>query len=236
MPALLEVKGLNVHYGAIHAVRGLDLTAAQGEIVAVIGSNGAGKSTTLRTLSGLLKATSGKVTFDGKDLNGVAAHDRVARGIAQVPEGRRVFATLTVEQNLIAGAHRAPARDIPVRMQAVFGRFPRLEERRHQQAGTLSGGEQQMLAIGRALMSAPRLLLLDEPSMGLAPMLVKEIFSIIKAIRQTGTTVLLVEQNARQALAIADSAHVLETGQVTISGPASAVAANQDVVSAYLGH
>ena len=234
--AMLEVKDINVYYGAIHAIKGISLAVEEGEIVTLIGANGAGKSTTLRTISGLLKPKSGEINFLGKNIVGMPAHKIVREGISQVPEGRRIFAEMTVQENLELGAFTRTDKDeIQKDFKVVFGRFPRLEERRLQQAGTLSGGEQQMLAMGRALMSRPKLLLLDEPSMGLAPLLIREIFSIIADINKTGTTVLLVEQNANMALSIANRAYVLETGRITITGDAKELAASEDIRKAYLG-
>jgi len=234
--AMLEVKDINVYYGAIHAIKGISLSVEKGEIVTLIGANGAGKSTTLRTISGLLKPKTGEINFMGKNIAGVPAHKIVREGISQVPEGRRIFAEMTVQENLELGAFtRSDKAEIENDFKMVFGRFPRLEERRLQLAGTLSGGEQQMLAMGRALMSRPKLLLLDEPSMGLAPLLIREIFSIIADINKTGTTVLLVEQNANMALSIANRAYVLETGRITISGDAKELAASEDIRKAYLG-
>ena len=234
--AMLEVKDINVYYGAIHAIKGISLSVEEGEIVTLIGANGAGKSTTLRTISGLLKPKTGEINFLGKSIAGMPAHKIVREGISQVPEGRRIFAEMTVQENLELGAFtRTDDAEIQNDFKMVFGRFPRLEERKFQLAGTLSGGEQQMLAMGRALMSRPRLLLLDEPSMGLAPLLIKEIFNIIVDINKTGTTVLLVEQNANMALSIANRAYVLETGRITISGDAKELAASEDIRKAYLG-
>ena len=234
--AMLEVKDINVYYGAIHAIKGISLAVEQGEIVTLIGANGAGKSTTLRTISGLLKPKTGEINFLGKSIAGMPAHKIVREGISQVPEGRKIFAEMTVQENLELGAFTRTDKDgIQSYFKMVFGRFPRLEERRLQLAGTLSGGEQQMLAMGRALMSRPKLLLLDEPSMGLAPLLIKEIFNIIADINKTGTTVLLVEQNANMALSIANRAYVLETGRITISGDAKELAASEDIRKAYLG-
>ena len=233
---MLEVKDINVYYGAIHAIKGISLSVEQGEIVTLIGANGAGKSTTLRTISGLLKPKTGEINFMGKNIAGIPAHKIVREGISQVPEGRRIFAEMTVQENLELGAFtRSDKAEIENDFKMVFGRFPRLEERRLQLAGTLSGGEQQMLAMGRALMSRPKLLLLDEPSMGLAPLLIREIFNIIVDINKTGTTVLLVEQNANMALSIANRAYVLETGRITISGDAKELAASEDIRKAYLG-
>lgn len=236
MTALLKINDINVYYGAIHAIKGISLEVNEGEIVTLIGANGAGKSTTLRTISGLLKPKTGSIEFEGKNIAGVAAQNIVKAGISQVPEGRRVFAEMTVMENLELGAFIRKDKDgIAKDLKMVFERFPRLEERKNQEAGTLSGGEQQMLAMGRALMSRPRLLLLDEPSMGLAPLLIKEIFSIIEDINKTGTTILLVEQNANMALSIANRAYVLETGRITLSGDAKELAASEDVRKAYLG-
>ena len=236
MAKMLDIKDINVYYGAIHAIKGISLTVNEGEIVTLIGANGAGKSTTLRTISGLLKPKTGSIEFLGKNIAGIAAHQIVREGISQVPEGRRIFAEMSVIENLELGAFiRNDKEAIIEDMQMVFKRFPRLEERREQLAGTLSGGEQQMLAMGRALMSRPKLLLLDEPSMGLAPLLIKEIFSIIEDINKTGTTVLLVEQNANMALSIANRAYVLETGRITISGDAKKLASSEEIRKAYLG-
>lgn len=236
MGSMLELKGVNVYYGAIHAVKDISLTVNQGEIVTLIGANGAGKSTTLRTISGLLRPKSGSITFEGKEIAGVKAHEIVRQGISQVPEGRRIFAEMTVMENLDMGAFTRKDKDgIRADLKRVFELFPRLEERKSQVAGTLSGGEQQMLAMGRALMSRPKLLLLDEPSMGLAPLLIREIFHIIEDINRAGTTVLLVEQNANMALSIASRAYVLETGRITLSGDAAKLAASEEVRKAYLG-
>ena len=236
MGTMLKIDDINVYYGAIHAIKGISLEVNEGEIVTLIGANGAGKSTTLRTISGLLKPKTGTMTFEGKNIAGVPAHNIVKAGISQVPEGRRIFAEMSVMENLDLGAFIRKDKDgIQKDLKMVFERFPRLEERKNQEAGTLSGGEQQMLAMGRALMSRPRLLLLDEPSMGLAPLLIKEIFSIIQDINKTGTTILLVEQNANMALSIANRAYVLETGRITLSGDAKELAASEDVRKAYLG-
>ncbi len=233
---MLRVEDINVYYGAIHAIKGISLDVPDGEIVALIGSNGAGKSTTLRTISGLMKPKTGKILYEGNDIVGVPAHKIVGMGLCQVPEGRHVFANMTVLENLELGAYLRKDKDgIAKDMQDVFEKFPRLLERKDQIAGTLSGGEQQMLAMGRALMSRPKLLLLDEPSMGLAPLLVKEIFNIIKEINAGGTTILLVEQNANMALSIADKAYVLETGRITLSGTAQELASSEEVRKAYLG-
>lgn len=233
---MLQMENVNVFYGAIHAIKDISISVEEGEIVTLIGANGAGKSTTLRTISGLLKPKTGKILFEGKEIGGLAAQTIVKEGISQVPEGRRVFANMTVLENLELGAYiRSDKAGIRDDLNAVFERFPRLLERKSQLAGTLSGGEQQMLAMGRALMSRPRLLLLDEPSMGLAPLLVKEIFEIVKQINRTGTTVLLVEQNANMALSIAHKAYVLETGRITLAGEAKELAASEEVRKAYLG-
>lgn len=233
---MLKIDNIDVYYGAIHALKGISLEVNEGEIVTLIGANGAGKSTTLRTISGLLKPKAGSITFLGQNIAGVRAHEIVKKGISQVPEGRRVFAEMTVMENLDLGAFvRKDKAGIQQDLKHVFELFPRLEERKNQSAGTLSGGEQQMLAMGRALMSRPKLLLLDEPSMGLAPLLIKEIFNIIVDINKSGTTVLLVEQNANMALSIANRAYVLETGRITLSGKAQNLAASEDVRKAYLG-
>jgi len=233
---MLEVKDLNVFYGAIHALKGVEFEVNQGEIVSLIGANGAGKTTTLHTLSALIKPKSGTIRFLGKDIAGHAAEKIVKAGLVQVPEGRRVFANLSVKDNLLLGAYtRSDAEGIAADLEMVFGRFPRLKERAKQISGTLSGGEQQMLAIGRALMARPQLLLLDEPSMGLAPLLVREIFSIIVEINKDGTTILLVEQNAHMALSISNRAYVLETGKFVLSGPSKELAASPEVRKAYLG-
>ena len=233
---MLNIQGINVYYGAIHAIKGISLVVNQGEIVTLIGANGAGKSTTLRTISGLLKPKTGSITFQGEDIAGTPAHKIVGLGISQVPEGRRIFTEMTVMENLDLGAFIRKDKDgIAADKKHVFELFPRLEERQDQVAGTLSGGEQQMLAMGRALMSRPKLLLLDEPSMGLAPLLIKEIFSIIEDINKSGTTVLPVEQNSNMALSIANRAYVLETGRITLSGDAKKLAASEDVRKAYLG-
>ena len=233
---MLKIDNINVYYGAIHALKGISVNVEEGEIVTLIGANGAGKSTTLRTISGLLKPKTGDIVFEEKSIAGTAAQNIVKLGISQVPEGRRIFAHMTVLENMELGAYiRSDTKELAADMAIVFTRFPRLAERKTQIAGTLSGGEQQMLAMGRALMSRPRLLLLDEPSMGLAPLLVKEIFSIIKEINETGTTILLVEQNAHMALSIAHHAYVLETGRITLAGTAKELAASEDVRKAYLG-
>ena len=236
MGTMLTVNDINVFYGAIHAIKGVSLEVNEGEIVTLIGANGAGKSTILRTISGLLKPKTGSIQFEGQEIAGMPAHEIVKTGISQVPEGRRIFAEMSVLENLELGAFTRKDKDgIKADMELVFERFPRLKERIGQLAGSLSGGEQQMLAMGRALMSRPRLLLLDEPSMGLAPLLIKEIFAIIQDINKTGTTVLLVEQNANMALSIAHRAYVLETGRITLSGDAKELAASDEVRKAYLG-
>ncbi len=234
--SILHVDDLNVYYGSIHAVKGISFDVEEGEIVTLIGANGAGKSTTLNTVAGLLKPREGKVEFEGESLLGIAPHTIVGKGMALCPEGRRVFLQMSVRENLEMGAFtRKDSAEIADSLEMVFDRFPRLKEREGQSAGTLSGGEQQMLAMGRALMSKPRLLMLDEPSMGLAPILVQEIFDIIKSLHETGTTVLLVEQNARMALSVADRAYVLETGRVSMSGDAAELANDDRVKQAYLG-
>ncbi|MFC2606566.1 MAG: ABC transporter ATP-binding protein [Selenomonas sp.] len=233
---MLKIDNIHVYYGAIHALKGVSLEVHKGEIVTLIGANGAGKSTTLRTVSGLLAPKSGGISFLGENIAGMPAHEIVKHGISQVPEGRRIFAEMSVQENLEMGAFtRKDKEGVEKDFEIVYNRFPRLKERRKQQAGTLSGGEQQMLAMGRALMSRPKLLLLDEPSMGLAPLLIKEIFSIIEDINREGTTVLLVEQNANMALSIAHRAYVMETGRITLQGAAKELAASEDVRKAYLG-
>ena len=234
--AMLEVKDLHVYYGVIQALKGISFEVNQGEVIALIGANGAGKTTTLQTLTGLLSAKEGSVVFEGKDITKVPAHKIVEMGIAHVPEGRRVFADLSVYENLIMGAYtRKDKAEIQESLGGGYKRFPRLEERKGQRAGTLSGGEQQMLAMGRALMSKPRLIVMDEPSMGLSPIFVNEIFDIIRVVSEGGTTVLLVEQNAKKALSIADRAYVLETGKITMSGKASDLLNDEAVQKAYLG-
>lgn len=233
---LLEVRDLNVFYGAIHALQGISFYVNEGEIVTLIGANGAGKSTTLNTLSGLLRARSGVIRFKGQDITQMPAQDVVRLGIVQVPEGRKIFAPLTVTENLEMGAYtRTNKAEIARAMERVFERFPRLRERQGQLGGTLSGGEQQMLAIGRALMAQPSLLLLDEPSMGLSPILVEEIFNIIQDINAQGTSILLVEQNAQMALSVAHRGYVLETGRIVLEGEAHALLQDPQVVEAYLG-
>ena len=232
---LLKVDDIHVYYGSIHAIKGISFEVREGEIVTLIGANGAGKSTTLNTVSGLLKPRMGMISFNGENIVGMGASRIVAKGMALCPEGRRVFQQMTVRENLEMGGFTRPADEIPASLEDVFQRFPRLKEREKQVAGTLSGGEQQMLAMGRALMSKPRLLMLDEPSMGLAPILVEQIFDIIKELHRAGTTILLVEQNAQMALSIADRAYVLGTGKITISGSAADVLADDRVRAAYLG-
>lgn len=234
--SLLEIKDLNVHYGSIHAIKGISFDVNEGEIVTLIGANGAGKTTIMHTISGLLSPTSGSITLRGEELTKVPAHKIVSEGLAQVPERRRVFAQMTVEDNLFLGAYaRKDKEQILKDLESVYESFPRLQERKKQLAGTLSGGEQQMLAMGRALMANPKVLLLDEPSMGLSPLLVKEIFSIIESINKKGTTILLVEQNAKMALAIADRAYVLETGKIVLSGTGKELIHSESVKKAYLG-
>ena len=233
--SLLRVDDIHVYYGSIHAIKGISFEVNEGEIVTLIGANGAGKSTTLNTVSGLLKPRSGLISFEGKGIVGIGASRIVGLGMALCPEGRRVFQQMTVRENLEMGGYSRPNDEIPASLEDVFKRFPRLKEREKQIAGTLSGGEQQMLAMGRALMSKPKLLMLDEPSMGLAPILVEQIFDIIKELHAAGTTILLVEQNAQMALSIADRAYVLGIGKITISGPAAEVLADDRVREAYLG-
>jgi branched-chain amino acid transport system ATP-binding protein len=233
---VLVIDDINVYYGAIHALKGITLEVNQGEIVTLIGANGAGKSTLLKTVSGLLKPKSGEISFLGQSIVGASVQAIVSRGLIHCPEGRRIFSNMSVEENLELGAYLRKDKSIAADINGVYERFPRLGERKKQQAGTLSGGEQQMLAIGRALMSKPALLLLDEPSMGLAPMLVADIFRVVEEINQSGTTVLLVEQNANQALKIAHRAYVLETGKIVLSGPAEELANAEEVKLAYLGH
>ena len=233
---MLEIKDLNVFYGAIHALKGISLSVDEGELVSLIGANGAGKTTTLHTISGLLAAASGSITLDGKDLQKVAPNRIISMGLAHVPEGRHVFARMTVEENLRMGAYIIKdQKKISENLENVYSHFPRLKERSRQLAGTLSGGEQQMLATGRALMTNPKIVLMDEPSMGLSPLLVKEIFSIIQELHESGITILLVEQNAKMALAVSDRAYVLETGCISMSGKASELAEDDRVRKAYLG-
>ena len=233
--SLLKVEDLHVYYGSIHAIKGVSFEVNEGEIVTLIGANGAGKSTTLNTVSGLLKPRSGKIEFEGHSLLGVPAHKTVSHGMALCPEGRRIFLQLTVQENLEMGAYTRPNNEIADSIAKVYDQFPRLKERYKQVAGTLSGGEQQMLAMGRALMSKPKLLMLDEPSMGLAPILVEQIFDIIRELHAAGTTILLVEQNAQAALAVADRAYVMETGKITLSGTGVELMASDQVQKAYLG-
>ena len=234
--AMLEVRDLQVYYGMIHVIKGISFDVNQGEVIALIGANGAGKTTTLHTITGLLAPKSGSVLFEGKDITKVPAHKIVSMGMAHVPEGRRVFAELSVYENLKMGAYtRKDKKEIEESLANVYKRFPRLEERKNQMAGTLSGGEQQMLAMGRALMSKPKIILMDEPSMGLSPIFVNEIFDIIRAVSESGTTVLLVEQNAKKALSISDRAYVLETGTITMSGKAKDLLEDEAVKKAYLG-
>ena len=235
MEPILKVSDINVYYGAIHAIKGVSFEVNPGEVVTLIGANGAGKSTTLQTVSGLLHSRTGSIEFLGENLMGVPAHKVVAKGLAQVPEGRRVFLQMTVEENLEMGAYTRSGGDIDADLEKVYAYFPRLMERRRQIAGTLSGGEQQMLAMGRALMSRPKLLMLDEPSMGLAPILVEQIFKIIQTLHEAGTTILLVEQNAQAALSIADRGYVLETGKIVTSGTGTELLASPEINKAYLG-
>ena len=234
--ALLEIKDLEVSYGIIKAIKGISFDVNEGEVIALIGANGAGKTTILHTITGLITADRGTVQFEGKEITKVPAHKIVGMGMAHVPEGRRVFANLTVLQNLKMGAYtRKDKNEIEQTLETVYTRFPRLKERQNQMAGTLSGGEQQMLAMGRALMSHPKIILMDEPSMGLSPIFVNEIFDIIQSVSASGTTVLLVEQNARKALSIADRAYVLETGKIVLEGKASDLLENDSIKKAYLG-
>ena len=233
--SMLKVEGLNVYYGSIHAIKGVSFEVNQGEIVTMIGANGAGKSTTMNTVAGLLKPKSGSITFEGHDITSTPASKVVSLGLALCPEGRRVFQQMSVRENLEMGGYTRPAGELAASLDQVFEQFPRLKERQRQIAGTLSGGEQQMLAMGRALMSKPKLLMLDEPSMGLAPLLVEQIFEIVLKLNQAGTTILLVEQNAQMALSIANSAYVLETGHVVKEGSADALMHDDAVRKAYLG-
>ena len=235
MSTMLKVDNINVYYGAIHAVKNVSFHVEEGEIVTLIGANGAGKTTTLQTVSGLLHARTGTITFRDENLAGIPAHKLVSKGLAQVPEGRRVFLQMSVKENLEMGAFTRPGSEVDASMAEVYERFPRLKERMNQVAGTLSGGEQQMLAMGRALMSKPKLLMLDEPSMGLAPILVEQIFDIIKELHKAGTTILLVEQNAEMALKVADRAYVMESGKVVLSGTGAELAASDAIKKAYLG-
>ena len=234
--ALLEVQDIQVYYGMIQALKGVSFSVNEGEVIALIGANGAGKTTTLHTVTGLLRAKSGHIIYDGQDITKVPPHKIVTMGMAHVPEGRRVFANMTVLQNLKMGAFtRSDKNEIDATIEKVYKRFPRLKERQNQTAGTLSGGEQQMLAMGRALMSQPKIILMDEPSMGLSPIFVNEIFDIIQQVSKTGTTVLLVEQNAKKALSIADRAYVLETGKIVLTGDAKELMDNESIKKAYLG-
>ncbi len=234
--AMLEVKDLHVHYGMIEAIKGINFEVNKGEVIALIGANGAGKTTTLHTITGLLSPSKGEVIYEGKDISKMPGHKIVSVGMAHVPEGRRVFAQLSVYENLLMGAYtRKDKEEIQKTLRVVYDRFPRLEERKNQMAGTLSGGEQQMLAMGRALMSHPSIILMDEPSMGLSPIFVNEIFDIIQQVSKTGTTVLLVEQNAKKALSIADRAYVLETGKIVLSGDAKVLMNDDSIKKAYLG-
>ncbi|MGN0406546.1 MAG: ABC transporter ATP-binding protein [Bariatricus sp.] len=234
--AMLEIKDIEVYYGMIQAIKGISFEVNEGEVIALIGANGAGKTTTLHTITGLLSPKKGSVIFEGKDITKVPAHKIVSLGIAHVPEGRRVFAELTVYENLKMGAYTRKDKDeIEKTLEMVYKRFPRLEERKNQLAGTLSGGEQQMLAMGRALMSHPKIIVMDEPSMGLSPILVNEIFDIIQEVSKGGTTVLLVEQNAKKALSIADRAYVLETGKIVLEGDAKVLMNDDSIKKAYLG-
>ena len=233
--SMLKVEGLNVYYGSIHAIKGVSFEVNQGEIVTMIGANGAGKSTTMNTVAGLLKPKSGSITFEGHDITSTPASKVVSLGLALCPEGRRVFQQMSVRENLEMGGYTRAAGELAASLDQVFEQFPRLKERRRQIAGTLSGGEQQMLAMGRALMSKPKLLMLDEPSMGLAPILVEQIFDIIRELHAAGTTILLVEQNAQAALSVADRAYVLETGRISLTGTGAELMASDAVRKAYLG-
>ena len=234
--AMLEIKDLEVYYGMIQAIKGISFEVNEGEVIALIGANGAGKTTILHTISGLIAPKKGSITFEGQEITKIPAHKIVENGLAQVPEGRRVFPSLSVLQNLKLGAYtRKDKKEIDDTLKMIYERFPRLEERKNQPAGTLSGGEQQMLAMGRALMSKPRIILMDEPSMGLSPIFVNEIFDIIREVSESGTTVLLVEQNAKKALSIADRGYVLETGNIVLEGDAKMLLDNDQVKKAYLG-
>ena len=235
MEAILKVEDINVYYGSIHAIKGVSFEVNEGEIVTLIGANGAGKSTTLNTISGLLHSKTGSITFMGENLGKIPCHKIVSKGLALVPEGRRVFLQMTVQENLEMGAYTQPGSGVSKDLEMVYDLFPRLKERCRQTAGTLSGGEQQMLATGRALMTDPRIVLMDEPSMGLSPLLVKEIFAIIEELHKSGITILLVEQNAKMALAVSDRAYVLETGTISMEGRAADLAADDRVRKAYLG-
>ena len=235
MEQILKVENINVYYGAIHAIKGVSFHVDEGEIVTLIGANGAGKSTTLQTISGLLRSRTGSIEFCGENISKLPPHKIVEKGLAQVPEGRRIFLQMSVQENLDMGAYTQSGAGVGENIERVFEQFPRLKERRRQIAGTLSGGEQQMLAIGRALMSRPKLLMLDEPSMGLAPILVEQIFEIIQSLHKSGTTILLVEQNAQMALSVADRAYVMETGAISLSGTGRELAESDQVKKGYLG-
>ena len=235
METILKVEGINVYYGAIHAIKDISFEVNQGEIVTLIGANGAGKTTTLQTISGLLHTRTGSITFQGQNITNIRADKLVSRGLAQVPEGRRVFLQMSVQENLEMGAYTQPQAGVPKDLEMVFELFPRLKERRNQVAGTLSGGEQQMLAMGRAMMSHPKLLMLDEPSMGLAPLLVEQIFEIIKNLNKQGSTILLVEQNAQMALSVAHRCYVLETGKIVTTGTGEELIRSPEIKKAYLG-
>lgn len=232
---MLKVENINVYYGSIHAIKNVSFEVSQGEIVTLIGANGAGKSTTLQTVSGLLHSKTGSITFLGEKLDNVPAHKIVTKGIAHVPEGRRIFLQMSVEENIQMGAYTRPSSEYDEVLAEVYEHFPRLKERRKQIAGTLSGGEQQMLAMGRAMMSRPKLLMLDEPSMGLSPIMVDEVFEIIKSFHNSGTTILLVEQNANKSLAISDRAYVLENGSINLSGTGKELLESEEIKKAYLG-
>lgn len=234
MAEILNIENINVYYGQIHALKDISLKVDEGEVVALIGANGAGKTTTLRTISGLLRSKTGSIKFMGNEVSHTEAHKLVSMGVAHVPEGRRIFSQMTVQENLEMGAYTNSA-NLKAGIEDVYERFPRLKHRMNQVAGTLSGGEQQMLAMGRALMSKPKLLMLDEPSMGLAPILVQQIFDIIKELHKAGTTILLVEQNAEMALEVADRAYVLETGKIKLSGTGTELAQSDEIKKAYLG-
>ncbi len=235
MEQILKVENINVYYGAIHAIKGVSFHVDEGEVVTLIGANGAGKSTTLQTISGLLRSRTGSIEFCGENISKLPPHKIVEKGLAQVPEGRRIFLQMSVQENLDMGAYTQSGAGVVEDIERVYEQFPRLKERRRQIAGTLSGGEQQMLAMGRALMSRPKLLMLDEPSMGLAPILVEQIFEIIQSLHRSGTTILLVEQNAQMALSVADRAYVMETGTISLSGTGHELAESDQVKKAYLG-
>ena len=235
MEQILKVENINVYYGAIHAIKGVSFHVDEGEVVTLIGANGAGKSTTLQTISGLLRSRTGSIEFCGENISKLPPHKIVEKGLAQVPEGRRIFLQMSVQENLDMGAYTQSGAGVVEDIERVYEQFPRLKERRRQIAGTLSGGEQQMLAIGRALMSRPKLLMLDDPSMGLAPILVEQIFEIIQSLHRSGTTILLVEQNAQMALSVADRAYVMETGTISLSGTGHELAESDQVKKAYLG-